>query len=169
MKQALLQAMEVAQAAEAVSNLPDVYWIAGDDFCDCTFQRIGDWTNPYLGRTLRVRLCCIWAELYKMFPQFVQEIPAYYDQNRHQWWTEPIPWDSEEMDMPVSLWHRQLAQQTGRPLDEIKRTYDAKERPKRVNKGQGRESMPAPTEQEVRRARTEQLRAAGWLLEGETR
>src|SRR3990167_2977648 len=80
--------------AAAVSADPTVHWLLGDDLCDCTFQRVGEWANPYLGKTLRVRMCCIWAELYKQYPQFVQEIPAFYDANRHQW-RDAIPWDSD--------------------------------------------------------------------------
>lgn len=156
------QAMMEAVAAE---SLPDVHWLYGDDLCDCTFQRIGEWTNPYLGRTLRVRLCCIWAELYKLFPQFVQEAPASYDVNRHKWVIEPQPWDSEDMDMPLPIWYRQLAQQTGRSLADIRAEYSqrANERPKKLPKGKGRR-LRQPMEAEVKAAHEARLRLSGWIL-----
>lgn len=149
---------------EIMPGIPDVYWISGDDLCNCTFQRIGDWTNPYLGQTLRVRMCCIWAEIYKQYPQFVQEIPAFYDQNRHVW-DEAHAWDSEEMDMPIALWHRQLARRTGKSIDEIRVSANPYDRPKKVAKGQGWESKNKPTEEEVAYARQEQLKAAGWIID----
>ena len=30
-------------------NIPGVEWEYHDDLCDCTYQRIGFWTNPYIG------------------------------------------------------------------------------------------------------------------------
>lgn len=87
-------------------------WEHGDDCCDCTFQRIGEWSNPYLARTLRVRLCCIWEELYKMFPQHVQVIEGccHVDENGMEVWdTVPHEWDSEDGEMPKHLWHRHTA------------------------------------------------------------
>ena len=98
--------------ALAISELPDVQWKMHDDLCDCTYQRIGMWTNPYLAETLEVRMCCIWAELYKQFPQFVRTIPAFWDYNAEEWVTEPQEWNGEE-DMPLSMWHRQIARKYG--------------------------------------------------------
>ena len=112
-------------------EMPEIRWVHGDDLCECTFQRIGDWTNPYIARTLRVRMCCIWAELYKDFPQFVQEIPAYYDQNADRYETEPMEWNGED-DMPEALWHRQLAVMRRQPIEDIRRTFDGIEPPKGV-------------------------------------
>lgn len=148
--------------ALAIAGLPEAHWIYGDDLCDCEFPRIGHWSNPYTARTLRVRLCCIWAEVYKQYPQFVQEIPASYDSNRHQWQPTPEPWDSEDMKMPVFLWFRQLAAKTGLPLSEIRKRYADRldERPKKVKRGMGR---PQPTEEEVKVAHMERLRLGGWL------
>ena len=60
-----------------VLSEPDVHWIHGDGLCDCLFQNIYDVNNSYLGRTMRVRLCCIWADIYKQYPQFVQVLPFY--------------------------------------------------------------------------------------------
>lgn len=98
--------------ALAISELPDVQWKTHDDLCDCTYQRIGMWTNPYLAETLEVRMCCIWAELYKQYPQFVRTIPAFWDYNQEQWVTEPMQWNGED-DMPAAIWHRQLARAVG--------------------------------------------------------
>jgi len=119
------------------SAVPEVRWTHGDDLCDCTFQRIGEWTNPYLARTLRVRFCCIWAELYKDHPAFVQEIPAYYSENTDRFETEPIEWNAEDAEMPRHLWYRQLAILHGRPLGEIRAMFETKEPPGRVPPGTG--------------------------------
>jgi hypothetical protein len=94
--------------ALAISGLPEKQWRVHDDLCDCVYQRIGMWTNPYLAETLEVRQCCIWAELYKMFPHLVRTIPAFWDYNADEWVTEPAEWNGED-DMPQSMWHRQLA------------------------------------------------------------
>ena len=129
----------------ATTEIPEVTWVHGDDECDCVFQRIGYWTNPYLGRTLKVRLCCIWAQLYKEYPQFVQEIPAYHDLSTDQLINEPIEWNSEDADMPRALWYRQLALKYGRPLSEIREKCAGLEPPKRVPKGTGIESKRKET------------------------
>lgn len=150
-------------AALSTASLPDVTWILGDDLCDCTFQRIAEWTNPYIARTLRVRLCCIFAELYKQYPQFVQDIPGYYDENRHRFVLEPRAWDSEEMAMPRYLWHRQLASVTGRDVAEIRtllKDADA-ERPGPVPAGST--VKDEPSEAELEAALVARLRASGWL------
>lgn len=156
------------QALQAVtSDIPEVHWLHGDDACDCTFQRIGEWTNPYIARTQRIRLCCLFKELAKQYPQFFQEIPAYYDSNRHQWRREPQEWDSDEMDMPVYLWYRQIAALSGKPLGEIRRKYEMRksDRPKRISKAEREalETMRKPGEQEVAEARKRRLKETGWL------
>lgn len=69
-------------------------------------------TNPYLAETLEIRLCCIWAEIYKAFPQFARTIPAFWDYNAEEWVTEPQEWNGED-DMPAAIWHRQLARKEG--------------------------------------------------------
>lgn len=94
--------------ALAISELPEVEWLHGDDLCDCTFQRIGMWKNPYLAETMEIRLCCVWAKLGEMFPEYVRSIPAYRDENTQTWVTEPWEWNGED-EMPKALWHRQLA------------------------------------------------------------
>lgn len=110
-------------------EIPADRWIHGDDLCDCVFQRIATWTNPYLARTMRVRLCCLWAELAKDYPQFVQEIPAYYDENDGLWREDPMDWNGEQ-DMPKALWFRQLAVKHGMSLEMIRGLYEGKETPK---------------------------------------
>lgn len=116
------------------SGIPEDPWQADDDQCDCTFQRIGWWTNPYIGRTLKVRLCCIWAEIYKQYPQFVQEIPAFmnYNEGEHVYEGEPRPWSSTDMDMPRAVWYRQLAVQMNMPLSWVRENFSNQEPPKRV-------------------------------------
>jgi len=116
---------DIADVAMAIGAFPETVWLHGDDACDCTFQRIGLWKNPYLGETLQVRMCCIWGELYRLFPQFVKETPAYLD-GENEWLIGQRAWDGEG-EMPRALWHRQLARRYGRPLPEIRAEFaDAK-------------------------------------------
>ena len=117
--------------------IPEERWVHGDDLCDCTFQRIQEFTNPYIGRTLRVRLCCMWAEMYKQFPQFVQDIPAFNDYNkgggvRDEWVNKPTAWNAEDSDMPRALWHRQVAAEMGMPLGTVRRLLEGQAPPKAV-------------------------------------
>lgn len=113
----------LAQAAAVMAAMaaggPEMEWLHGDDLCNCTFQRIGWWTNPYIAETLLVRVCCIWGELYKQFPQFVQEIHAYNDPNTGVYVTEPREWDADH-EMPRHLWHRQAAKRLGMALSEVR-------------------------------------------------
>ena len=90
---ALEQAIEIIQAQET--------WDVNDDLCDCTYQRIGYWNNPYIGETMEVRLCCVWAEIEKQYPQFFR---------RRQ--IEPAEWNGEA-DMPRSIYHRQISKLFG--------------------------------------------------------
>ena len=129
--------MDIRAATEL---LPEVRWTHGDDLCNCTFQRIGEWTNPYLGRTLRVRFCCIWKELYKQYPEFVQEIPAYWDDNESAFIPTPMDWDSEDAEMPKHLWHRQVAIREGKALEQVRQELRGKTPPQPVARGTGRES-----------------------------
>ena len=124
--------------AMSIGSLPDVEWKQGDDLCDCTYQRLGSWTNPYIGETLEVRWCCIWAELGKQFPEFVRTVPASYDHNQERWITQTRAWDGEA-EMPKAIWYRHLARKLDRPLSEIRAEYSQKDhlRPK----GRG-ESVP---------------------------
>lgn len=108
--------------------LPEVYWDVDDDLCDCTYQRMGLWTNPYLAETLEVRMCCIWKELYKMFPQFVRQTPAFFDYNANEWVPEPREWDGES-DMPAAIWYRQMARKEGISVAEARQKYAGKTPP----------------------------------------
>ena len=148
----------------SLDSVPEVHWIHGDSECDCLFQRIGDWNNPYIGRTLRVRVCCIWAELYKQYPQFVQEMP-YYDPHTHSYTNEPAEWDSGEMDMPLGLWHRQLAIREGKSIAQIRAEYAGREK-ERPKKGPRRSNEPDANV--LRRAEEARMKLAGILLEDES-
>jgi hypothetical protein len=112
------------QALEIIEGLSTEQWTHEDDLCDCTFQRIGYWYNPYIGESLEVRMCCIWKELYKQFPEFVRT-------SKH----EPAEWNGEA-DMPRSVWHRQLANSTGVSITE------AREMNIEAPKGKPRQAKP---------------------------
>ena len=154
-------ALSDVMAALMAGSVPDVHWMLGDDLCDCTFQRVGEWSNPYLAETLRVRMCCIWKEIYKQYPQHVMEVPAYYDENRHKWTTEPHPWDSTEMDMPLYMWYRQLAKTEGKELADVRKDYSelGHMRPKRIAEA----VLDQPSDEEVAAARLSRLRLTGWI------
>ena len=151
------------------SDLPEIHWLQGDDACDCAIQRVGEWTNPYIARTFRVRLCCLYQELAKQYPQFFQEVPAFYDANRHSWRKEPAEWDSDEMDMPVYLWYRQLAALSGKPLADVRRKHEMQKhlRPKKISTAEreARAIAARPTDAEVKAARAARLKATGWVTE----
>ena len=117
--------------ALTIGSLPDVQWKHEDDLCDCTFQRIGMWKNPYLAETLEIRLCCVWEELAKQYPEFVRTVPGYWNDNERKWETKPWEWNGES-EMPKAIWYRQLARSQGRPLAEIRAEYASQDdlRPK---------------------------------------
>src|SRR3989304_3762277 len=96
-------------------TFPDTFWDCQDDLCDCTYQRIGLWTNPYIAETLEVRMCCIWAKLYEQFPDQVRTIPAFWNYNSEEWATEPMEWKGETAS-PASVLYRQLPRQQGRTV-----------------------------------------------------
>ena len=102
-----------------VADLPDVQWDHEDDLCDCIYQRIGMWKNPYLATQHEIRLCCIWEKLYQLDPSAVRTIPGYWNDDVQEWQTEPRPWDGET-DMPMSLWVRQIARQEGITVQEAR-------------------------------------------------
>lgn len=110
-------------------DIPEVRWTNQDDLCDCTFQRIGEWTNPYLGSTLRVRFCCVWEEFQRQWPQHFEVIDAGYDHNTGEYVREPMEWNGEA-DMPRSFWYRQIQKITGQSLDRIRAQYGDQEPPK---------------------------------------
>lgn len=117
----MLNDRAAADVVAALGVLPETVWVHGDDACDCTFQRIGRWTNPYLGQTLEVRMCCIWDELYKLFPQHVRSTPAYLTGD-DEWLEGTRAWDGET-EMPRAIWYRQIARETGRSLAEVRSEY----------------------------------------------
>ena len=121
---------------QLTEQIPEIRWKHGDDLCDCTFQRIGYWTNPYLAKTLEFRMCCAWKTFGEMFPeigQFIREIPAFDNYNENRWVSEPMEWNTD-YDMPRALWYRQLAVKTGKTLDEIRQEYAHLNPPKAVLK-----------------------------------
>lgn len=118
----ILSDTAVADIVASMGVLPEAFWDNQDDGCDCTYQRIGMWTNPYLAETLEVRMCCIWAELYKLFPQHVRTTSAFKDYNVDEWVSTPRDWDGEA-DMPESIWYRQLARKHGIPVTEARERY----------------------------------------------
>jgi hypothetical protein len=128
--------MSPVAAQDAVALLADwneVVWQHGDDLCDCTFQQIGLWTNPYIAETLQVRFCCIWSRLFEQFPDLVQRTPAAYDPNTETFTTqEPADWDSADDAMPRPIWYRQLAKREGLDLPEVRRRYRYHETPRAV-------------------------------------
>ena len=130
-----MNALATKDVLSALSVLPEDMWDVQDDKCDCVYQRIGFWTNPYLSETLEVRMCCIWAELYKFFPQFVRVTPAFYDYNRDEWESEPREWTAD-FDMPPAIWHRQLARAERITVAEAREKYADKDylRPKGVKR-----------------------------------
>lgn len=113
-------------AALATGMFPEEFWDCQDDACDCTYQRILMWTNPYIGETLEVRACCIWKELYQLFPQHVRVTPAFLDGNKNEWVPEPREWDAD-FPMPKAIWYRHLARKEGRPVGEIRKEYSLKD------------------------------------------
>lgn len=117
--------------ALALASLPDGVWTNQDDKCDCVYQRIYQTRNIYLAETHEIRLCCIWAELGKQWPQFVRTTPGYWEPNNKEWITQPQEWDGET-EMPKSIWYRHLARKLGRSVADIRAEYTLRddERPK---------------------------------------
>lgn len=97
---ALEQAVAIIEAQET--------WGVNDDLCECTYQRMGNWVNPYIGETYEVRLCCLYAEFEKQYPHLFR---------RQQ--VEPAIWNGEA-DMPRSIWHRQLSKHLGVSVTEAR-------------------------------------------------
>jgi len=99
--------MLALEQAIAIANAQEV-WDVNDDLCDCANQRISYHFNPYHGVTEESRICCIQAELRKMWPQFFRTTRQ-----------EPAEWNGES-DMPRSIWHRQLASELGMSVSEAR-------------------------------------------------
>ena len=112
-------------------EMPEVTWTHGDDLCNCTFQRIGDWSNPYIARTRRVRVCCLENRMLEDNEDLVQDIPGYYNENTGDFEAEPWVWDGED-DMPEHLFMRQTAIIQGLSLDETRVKFEGVEPPKGV-------------------------------------
>lgn len=75
-------------------------WDNQDDRCDCEYERIGYWFNPYIGSIQEKRICCIdkWmAETFPEIAQFFRRTPV-----------TPAEWNGET-DMPRAIYYRQLA------------------------------------------------------------
>lgn len=123
--------------ALSVGSLPDVDWDHQDDLCDCTFQRVGMWKNPYLAETLEIRLCCVWARLAEQYPDAVRTIPGYFNENTQEWITTPWAWDGEA-EMPKAIWYRHLARKLNRPLAEIRAEYADRDELRPKGRGQSR-------------------------------
>lgn len=120
--QSVFEKIELSPAAmEFLSsgNLPDATWSNQDDLCDCIYQRTGSWTNPYIGVTEEIRLCCVWAELRAMWPQHFRTTNAYRNGNTGEWETGAAKWDGN-FDMPLAIWHRQLATKFNCTIEEAR-------------------------------------------------
>lgn len=114
-------------------DMPGLEWEMHDDLCDCIYQRVGFWSNPYLAETHKIRLCCVWARLREMWPDLFQDIPAYFDLNTRRYIEEAAEWNGED-DMPRAVWYRQLAHRTGKPLAEVRAKYADQEPPRGVKR-----------------------------------
>ncbi len=95
------QSNQIAEAREGV-------WNVQDDLCDCVYQRVNTWWNPYIGEFLETRLCCVWAKFEEMWPELFRRTKS-----------EPAMWNGEA-DMPPAIWHRQMANHLGVPLAEAR-------------------------------------------------
>ena len=122
-----------ALAGLLAAEIPGLKWDTHDDLCDCIFQRIGFWTNPYIGQTMRVRFCCLWKELAKDYPHLIQEVPHFYNYNTHKYEEKPHEWNGET-DMPRAIWYRHLSTKTGTPLPEVREQYRDQEPPRGIPK-----------------------------------
>ena len=111
------------------TTMPEFIWTHGDDLCDCTFQRIGEWSNPYLARTRRVRVCCLEDRMLEDNEDLVQDIPGFFNDNTGLFETEPWMWDGED-DMPEHLFMRQTAIIQGLSLDDTRVKFEGVEPPK---------------------------------------
>ena len=113
------------------TTMPEFIWTHGDDLCDCTFQRIGEWTNPYIARTRRVRVCCLEDRMLEGNEDLVQDIPGFFNDNTGLFEMEPWVWNGED-DMPESLFMRQTAIIQGLSLDETRVKFEGIEPPKGI-------------------------------------
>ena len=128
--------------------MPEITWTHGDDLCNCTFQRIGDWANPYIARTRRVRVRCLESRMLEGNEDLVQDIPGYYNENTGEFETEPWVWDGED-DMPEHLFMRQTAIIQGLSLDETRVKFEGVEPPKGIPRPKVVEKRETMSEHEV--------------------
>jgi hypothetical protein len=129
-------------------EMPEITWTHGDDLCNCTFQRIGDWANPYIARTRRVRVCCLENRMLEGNEDLVQDIPGYFNENTGDFETEPWVWDGED-DMPEHLFMRQTAIIQGLSLDETRVKFEGVEPPKGIARPKVIEKREGMSEYEV--------------------
>lgn len=144
-----------------IEQMPGFKWIHGDDLCDCTFQRIGEWTNPYIAETLRVRMCCLWERIYAQYPDLVSRLPGFYNANTDKFETEVMAWDSDEVDMPTYLWERQLSHKHKKPLNVIREEVRAGKYGKNPKKVGKRAKIEYSAEQ-IKNALLSKLGRSGW-------
>ena len=130
------------------TEMPEFIWTHGEDLCDCTFQRIGEWTNPYLARTRRVRVCCLEDRMLDGNEDLVQDIPGFFNGNTGLFETEPWVWDGED-DMPQHLFMRQTAIIQGLSLDETRVKFEGVEPPKGTPRPKVVEQRKTMSEHEV--------------------
>ena len=130
------------------TTMPEFIWTHGDDLCDCTFQRIGEWTNPYLARTRRVRVCCLEDRMLEDNEDLVQDIPGFFNDDTGLFETEPWVWNGED-DMPEHLFMRQTAIIQGLSLDETRVKFEGVEPPKGIPRLKVVEERKIMSEHEV--------------------
>jgi hypothetical protein len=120
---------EKAMALAALEP-PEVRWVHGDDLCDCTFQRIGEWMNPYLGKSMTIRFCCVWEKFREQWPDLFMDMNGYWDENDQEY-KEAIEWNAE-YEMPRAIWYRQIQALTGKSLPDIRDEYGSQDPPQGV-------------------------------------
>lgn len=86
-------------------------WDNQDDRCDCEYERIGYWFNPYIGAIQEKRICCIDKWMAEKFPEIAQFF------RRTQ--VTPAEWNGETT-MPRAIWVRQQANHLGVSIAEAR-------------------------------------------------
>ena len=145
---AFTEASHKSQNSLHPTTMPEFIWTHGDDLCDCTFQRIGEWTNPYLARTRRVRVCCLEDRMLEDNEDLVQDIPGFFNDDSGLFETEPWVWNGED-DMPEHLFMRQTAIIQGLSLDETRVKFEGVEPPKGIPRPKVLEKRGIMSEHEV--------------------
>ena len=145
---AFTEASHKSQNSLHPTTMPEFIWTHGDDLCDCTFQRIGEWTNPYLARTRRVRVCCLEDRMLEDNEDLVQDIPGFFNDDSGLFETEPWVWNGED-DMPEHLFMRQTAIIQGLSLDETRVKFEGVEPPKGIRRPKVLEKRGIMSEHEV--------------------